>query len=392
MTTLKTAIVPAKVSIDGTHKIRIAIGHKQETRYLVTRFSISNLSNFKDGQVVDTPDASIINVKLRNILNSYQEELDKINTDAFSCAQLREYLSKVHKYSSVTFQMLTENIMMDMKRDNRSSTADLYSRTVKYFLTYNSGDITFDIITPNTIKGFDRYLKHTLGLNSTTIGMHMKRIKAIINTAKRDKIIFYDTDPFSYYVIPDANVRELDITVEEFRMIRDYDTKEKGLMVGRDLFLLSYYLGGINLIDLMNIDFRKAKTVEYIREKTKNTKKGEKKITLTIPEEAQPIIKKWIGRNGKLDFGYKFSYNNFRNYVAKQIKKLSENLGIEKRVVYYSARKSLVQHGYEIGISLETLEYTIGQSMKKNRPIFNYLRIMRKHADEAMRKILDNLK
>jgi hypothetical protein len=41
---------------------------------------------------------------------------------------------------------------------------------------------------------------------------------------------------------------------------------------------------------------------------------------------------------------------------------------------------------------LETLEYCIGQSMKSNRPIFNYVRIMRKHADEAIRKILDNLK
>ena len=47
---------------------------------------------------------------------------------------------------------------------------------------------------------------------------------------------------------------------------------------------------------------------------------------------------------------------------------------------------------FELGIPLETLEYCIGQSMKSNRPIFNYVRIMRKHADEAIRKILDNLK
>lgn len=62
-----------------------------------------------------------------------------------------------------------------------------------------------------------------------------------------------------------------------------------------------------------------------------------------------------------------------------------------ERVVYYSARKSLVQHGFELGVSLEVLEYSIGQSMKRNRPIFNYVRIMRTHADAAMRMILDNL-
>ena len=99
-----------------------------------------------------------------------------------------------------------------------------------------------------------------------------------------------------------------------------------------------------------------------------------------------------VGRNGKLDFGYKYSYPNFRNYVTKEIIRLVERLEIESHVVYYSARKSFVQHGFELGIPLETLEYCIGQSMKSNRPIFNYVRIMRKHADEAIRKILDNLK
>lgn len=52
MTTLKAAVVPAKVLKNGKHRIRIAIGHKQETRYIVTRFEIDNTANFKGGQVV----------------------------------------------------------------------------------------------------------------------------------------------------------------------------------------------------------------------------------------------------------------------------------------------------------------------------------------------------
>lgn len=122
------------------------------------------------------------------------------------------------------------------------------------------------------------------------------------------------------------------------------------------------------------------------------TVRGDKMISLTIPPEAKPIIKEWIGRNGKLNFGYDYTYENFRNYVTKQISRLAKKLGIDRRVVYYSARKSLVQHGFELGVNLEVLEYTIGQSMKKNRPIFNYVRIMRSHADKAIRSILDNLK
>lgn len=73
------------------------------------------------------------------------------------------------------------------------------------------------------------------------------------------------------------------------------------------------------------------------------------------------------------------------------MEELARIAGIERRVVYYSARKSFVQHGYDLGISLEVLEYCVGHSMKSNRPIFNYLKIMRKHADKAMREIFDNL-
>lgn len=220
----------------------------------------------------------------------------------------------------------------------------------------------------------------------------MAHLKAILNQAIRDKKVSYETHPFEYYEKPEGSIRELDITVDDVKKIRDSTPKEKSLRVARDLFMLSYYLGGINLIDLMQFNFKNKDTIEYVREKSKNTKKGDKKISFSIPEEAKPIIKEWIGKNGKLHFGYKYTYDNFRKFVTKEIRRLAENIGIESHVVYYSARKSFVQHGFELGISLEVLEYCIGQSMKKNRPIFNYVKIMRKHADIAIRKILDGLK
>lgn len=390
MTTLKLAVVPAKMLKSGKHKIRIAIGHNQETRYLVTRFDIDDMSQFKDGQVVDTPNASHVNMKLRNILNSYQEALDRINTQSYTCTQLVEFLSAI-KQGATPFSAASNDYITSMEKEDRKSTADLYRRTCKYFTECVKYDIMMDGITPRTIKDFDIYMKNEKSLNPVTRGTHMAHLKAIINQAIRDKKVSYEAHPFEYYEKPEGGVREQDITVEEVKMIRDATPKEKSLRMARDLFLLSYYLGGINLIDLMLFNFKNKDTIEYIREKSKNTKKGDKKISLSIPEEAKPIIKEWLGKNGKLNFGYKYTYDNFRKYVTKEIGRLAESIGIESHVVYYSARKSFVQHGFELGIPLETLEYCIGQSMKKNRPIFNYVKIMRKHADIAIRKIIDGL-
>lgn len=391
MTTLKAAVVPAKVLKNGKHRIRIAIGHKQETRYIVTRFEIDNTANFKGGQVVGVPDAAHVNAKLRGILNSYQDALDKINTSSYTCTQLVEYLSSV-KQGAISYSVASADYMQNLIKEGRRTTASLYQRASDYFIEFVKYDIMLDGITPRTIKDFDIYLKNVRRLAPVTCGMHMAHLKAIINQAIRDKKVSYDTHPFEYYERPAGMPKERDISVADVKKIRDAEIKEKSQRVARDVFMLSYYLGGINLMDLMQYNFKDAKIMEYVREKSKNTKKGDMKISFTIPEEAKPIIKRWMGRNGKLDFGYKYSYPNFRNYVTKEIIRLGERLEIESHVVYYSARKSFVQHGFELGIPLETLEYCIGQSMKSNRPIFNYVRIMREHADEAIRKILDNLK
>ena len=390
MTTIKLAVVPAKVLKNGKHKIRISIGHKRVTKYLVTRFVVDSPDNLQDGQVVNVPDASRINVKLRNLLNAYEDALDRINSNSYTCAQLVDYLSNIRQ-GSTTFADAADSYIADLIKEGRRSTADLYRRTCNYFADFTRDNLMLEGVTPRTIKDFDLHLRDR-GLNPVTRGTHLVHIKAIINRAIRDKKVAYDTHPFEYYEKPEGNVRELDISVEDVRIIRDADVKEKSLRVGRDLFMLSYYLGGINLVDLMQINFKGRITIEYVRQKSKNTKKGDKKVSFTIPEEAWPIIQRWMGKNGKLNFGYKYSYDNFRKYVTHEIVRLGEKLGIQQHVVYYSARKSFVQHGFELGIPLETLEYCIGQSMKANRPIFNYVKIMRKHADEAIRKILDNLK
>ena len=142
MTTLKTAVVPVKVLKSGNHKIRIAIGHKQETRYLATRFEIESLSNFKNGQVVNTPDASYVNTKLRTILNVYQEALDKINTDSYTCKQIAEYLAHT-RHGVSSFSAASDLYIKNTEEEGRHSTAELYRRTCKYFVEYTQTKISF---------------------------------------------------------------------------------------------------------------------------------------------------------------------------------------------------------------------------------------------------------
>ena len=95
MATLKLCIVPAKVLINGKHKVRISLAHNSGTRYIPTNCIIDDLSQFKDGQVVNHPEAASMNMKLRNLLNHYQKVIDNIyDVDVYSCSELREIIIK----------------------------------------------------------------------------------------------------------------------------------------------------------------------------------------------------------------------------------------------------------------------------------------------------------
>ena len=191
--------------------------------------------------------------------------------------------------------------------------------------------------------------------------------------------------------MPASNVRELDLSIDELKRIRDVRLLKSSLSMVRDIFMLTYYLGGINLRDLLAYDFKNKNDMRYVRHKTRNSKKGENEIVFTLQPEAKVLIDKYMSRNGHLQFGKYSSYKQIYSLVFRHINKVTELSGVKKKVTYYSARKTFAQHGYDLGIQIEKIEYCIGHSMKNNRPIFNYIKIMQEHADKVFRAVLDQL-
>lgn len=393
MATLKLAITPDKVAKDGTHKIRIALGHKCVTRYIVTRFKIDNLSQFKNGQVVKRPDAAMINTKLRSILNEYQEKLDSIKCiSMYDCKQLREILvnSTPAGQTASTFQAVANAYIAELIEDGRGNYAKLLERNCRYFTEFTKGEFLLSEITPEIINNYDRYLRNTKKVGETTIGMMMSRTRTIINRGVKKQLVKYDIAPFAYYSIKSSPVREVDLTVENLIRIKKSTPKEKKLRVARDLFMLLFYLGGINLADLLDIDFRKLPIIEYTRRKARNLKQGDQRIVITIPEIAMPIINEWVNRNtGKLDFGYNFSYSNFYRYLTRSLNALAVDLNINQKVVYYSARKTFAQFASELGIPDGVIDYCLGHSDKSKGIIRYYTKVKQKQAEIAINRVID---
>lgn len=381
MATLKLVIVPAKKLADGSHKVRIAISHKGDTRYIVTRFTVGDERNFKNGRVVGS-DASIVNRKLSALLNDYYDKLDEIPTEYYTCAQLKEVLENKHLNITLISQAFDQHIKISTEKGSTSA-ARLYGQTKKNWLEF--GDVSINTLNSHTIRSFSNYLAKKYG--DTTHNMHLTRTKAVLNHMIDEGIVTYNIHPFRGFKIPSSKVRHIDQSIQTIRMIRDAAIKSTVISRCRDVFMLSYYLGGMNVADMVRIDFSEISEVSFERKKTEKKKSGDKTISFAIPPEAKDIILKYRDKKGYLKF---HKSPNQVDLIASECVKLKKYFGI-KNLMFYSARKSFAQHAYDLGVSIETIEYIIGHSMKSNRPVFSYVRVMRRHADEAIRKVLDYL-
>lgn len=391
MATLSLAIIKSRPNKDGSYGIKIAVASQGSTAFISTRFKVENIKQWKGGKIVRHPDADVSNRKLRALLLEYENILDTMPNPNVSAVDVKSYLeSRYCKFDSL--KGYTEVYIARLEKENRVSYAQNMGYTLKYLLECFGESMTLQQFTPSALMLFEKHLRKG-GSSDTTINIRMSHLKALLNAAVNDGTVEYKVFPFRNYKIPTKAVRDICISKEELHQLREAEFKgvsERRHTVARDLFLLSFYCAGINLTDLMDARLDDD-TITFVRKKTATKKQGEKEVSITIQPEARAIIDKYLTEDGKLDFGYNYSqYEQFRSFVTKGLNKIGEELGFEKKLMYYSARKTFVQFGTNLGIPLYILEYAIGQTIKdkNNRPIHNYFKVMRPQADMAIRTII----
>lgn len=392
MAQLSFVVVPSRVNSDGTHTIRLKITNVNTTRYILTKYKVGSEKQFQNGKVVKHPQAAAINQKLNIMLGEYETLLSKMVAPRATATEIKNFLEQP-RFAGEDLCEYAKKYISELKHNGQDSYAQNMGYTLKYLTECFGDNVALSSINTAAIKMWEKWLVN-MGYSPTTINIRMSHLKALLNAAVTEGIVEYKVFPFRGYKMPTKNVREIWISKDELKKLREAvftGVSARRHTVARDLFMLSFCFAGINLTDLMDAQLD-GDTINFVRKKTATKKQGEKSISLTIQPEARAIIDKYITENGRLDFGYNYSqYEQFRSFVTKGLNKIGEGLDFEKKLMFYSARKTFVQFGQQLGIPLYVLEYAIGQSIKdsNSRPIFDYMRVMRFQADLAIRKIID---
>lgn len=210
---------------------------------------------------------------------------------------------------------LSEYFYRFLDRKNAEKTKETYIYTYNTLSGYTDvSKLSFDDIDVGFLRDFEAAMIKK-GIKTNTISIHFRNIRSIYNSAVDDGLASVEKYPFRRFRIKTAQTQKRSLTVDELRILRDFPCEEHQIKY-RDLFMLSFYLAGINMIDLLNLPYSESNKIEYIRSKTGIP------CTIEIPDEARRLIELYKGENHLI---YPMDdYKNHRDFLHRMNSNLQE--------------------------------------------------------------------
>ena len=156
-----------------------------------------------------------------------------------------------------------------------------------------SEELRIDQITEPWLMDFEAFRRKE-GVSVNTISINLRDIRTLYNYAIAKGYAEYEKYPFRRFRIKKEPSRKRALSVEQLINLRDYPVEPHQARY-RDMFMLSFYLMGINIGDLLRAGKPENGRLHYRRAKTK------KLYDILITPEAQNIIDRYAGKEKLLD-------------------------------------------------------------------------------------------
>ncbi len=346
--------------------------------------------------------SSVVNHRARTFrLTKLYSDLEEymITHSNESTQQMKEHLKSIVNGTEVEVE---EGILFYIdeyiKTKSKESTKKVFLMTRQRIERFDS-KASFDTIDRNWLE---RYQAHELlkGRMINGIGIDLRNIRTIFNWAIDNEVT--TKYPFRKFQIKSERQQYLYLSAKEMRELRDIPV-EPFMEKYRDIFMLGFYLVGINLTDLLNLPANciKRGRIQYRRSKTS------KLYDIKVEPEALVIIEKYRGTKhllSILDEGTKErSFSRMLNDYIKRIGpvKMEKNrkgalikklvTPLHPDIIWYTARRSWATIAAELDIPKETIGKALGHSEWDNTTTDLYISFDRRKIDEANRKILNYL-
>ncbi len=435
----------------GSYNVKIAVAHKGGTGYISTDINVvkSQLTpklKIKDNTVLIKvlkkikPYEEILEdifydiskmtaPELARHLEDKKERKDRENTDASSIDFVKFSERHIAKIRADGKQGIADPMLLEQKRkrkDDRERYADKIQTTLWSLCDFfGRKSFTITDISARMLERYEDYLKGSRtmtrtnqfgravtttrkGLSESSVIDYMVNIRTLFNAALKEYnddelgILIIKHYPFTKYEISQKKEREKrDFDWEIIRLVRDVKDRvgKPNVALGRDVFMLQFYLAGINTIDLYNVCKYNGDKLTYHRTKTKRVRKDNALMIITVPAEALPLMAKYKDHTGIRVFNFYKTYSSpqiFNRAVGRGMKAISEELikdnKLDKSLHGYDARRGWADIAFNImDVSKDTVGLGLNHVDKDHKTTDIYIKKKFSKMDEANRKMLDTL-
>lgn len=379
---------PVVIDIWNTNRVRISTGYASaEDNW----DSAAGLYNKKESNYARK------NVYLKDIINKVERiavmlnEERRVLTDKALREMVVNIISPDEKKSIKKCFIDYLDEFVSCKQNE--GTKVVYQTTRNKLLEYDS-KCTFESMDKKWLSNFETWMARTMSVNAYAI--HLRNIRAVFNYAiDEEYTVLY---PFRKFKIKHEETRKRCLTVEQLKMLRDYPCEDYQIKY-RDIFMLMFYMIGINASDL----FLAKKTdvvngrLEYKRHKTSRL------YSIKIEPEAMEIIERYAGK-GEFLLDIMDVYSNYKDFLHRMgvaLKQIGEverkGLGGKKDrkplfpgLSSYWSRHTWATLAAGLDIPMETISRALGHSIGSEVTAI-YIKFDNRKVDEANRKVIDYL-
>lgn len=408
MATFKAVVFKGHLKQDGTSNIKIRIYHNRESQYIPTVYYVRPEDMDNAGRIMlQVENREIMEYEINAYIQKIRKEYLKLGqerTQYMSCMDLKDEIEK-SMAPDAEFIDFVEFSRMVIAQTNKEKTAEWYKTSLETLCWYTKRKkIDIKLITSRLLNDMIRDLFHSgpggAPLEPGTVSNYVRGLRALYNKAKLHynnedyDIIRIPSDPFKKVQIPQYRKKRKNIDTQTLLRIRDCHPEKKRSRMARDVFMMMFYMMGININDLYSLSCERRGRIEYERAKTRTEKNmNQFALSIKITPELRLLIDKYSE-------GYLFSYfhtnycnlNNFLRAVNNGLKDICAELRIDTPITTNWARHtwaSLARN--KAGVPKADVDFCLGHVNNDYKMADIYIDIDYSVCDRANRAVLDLL-
>src|SRR5690606_6101236 len=287
---------------------------------------------------------------------------------------IRNSLVDYFKRPSVSIKEINSNMLMTYERYLRSE------RTMTRYNQDNKPVVTIE-----------------KGLSDSGLHNHMRDLRTLFNAAREmynnEDLGIYRIKhyPFKKYKVGSSPLtKKRNNTLEQVLTIRDCVTiPGSRTELAKELYMLSFYLCGINAVELYQITERDVRNrrLDYNRSKTRDKRKDNAFISIKIVDEAKPLLEKYLGK-----LSVRYSSSGYLNWsLSKGMEQLRKLTGIPELTLYWARHTFANMARNDCRMSKDDVALALNHVDEGTRKTDIYIAKDWKIVDDVQRRVIAQL-